>query len=233
MLLGDLLSDFRRRINDYGEVNYQEFIGDGTTKSFFLQFIPIDSSVGEVYLDGVLTTYYNIDGETGKLQFSDAPAENTVISVFYKTYQVSDRVLLDYLKDAVLDCNIMIGSSFEVSGQNPAYVVNPDPTNIERKLILLFAHYELEVNRMVAEAGEYYSWRTADIAVNKANITRDRLAALDKLRQEINSLINYINMNISFNPYILSGGFKPLEAGSFPDKVAIIESGRIWLSDLL
>ena len=69
-------------------VVYSEYVSDGTKTIYFLPYI-IEKDLFTVYIDDVVTTDYAYRKEYRKIIFNTAPAENSIIKIYYNNFDVS------------------------------------------------------------------------------------------------------------------------------------------------
>ena len=105
-LLADLITRVRTELGDPATIFSFTTTGDGVTKTFYLDTKPVELTNLYVTVNGTAQTYpaqYSLEGETGKLTFTTAPALNAVIVVQGTTARYFlDSDLTTFVNTAVL-----------------------------------------------------------------------------------------------------------------------------------
>lgn len=211
--LSTYLNRLRSIIFDTGNLEEEEFFGDGSSRDFFLLYINVDAGSETVYLDGVATTDYTLDEATGRLRFGTAPTDGTVIRIIYVSYMLDDTTLIEYLETAIELSNTMINTAFAITGTAPASYVSASPSAVQKHLWFLVFLRELKRDGIWQKIEEAVSWRTQDISVSKSSQVQSAQKAKEDLDKEIKNWVVRINKQ-NFAGKILSGGYEPLPAGS-------------------
>ncbi len=77
-------SDELNPTHEYKEAGEAVGTGDGSTTVFYLDHPPVVPNSEVIYLDGVITSAYSIDNNTGKIDFNTPPATGVSITADYK-----------------------------------------------------------------------------------------------------------------------------------------------------
>jgi len=148
---------FRATIDDLSK-RYEDTIdGDGSTKIFALTedkiVIDDDSRVDAVYINGVLTIAYTVNGDRGWITFTTEPVDGATIIVQYQSYEsFTDTELDNYLQLAVGRLNLGGYSTWTVT----AAEISADLTIKEKYLVCSVAGVIINPNVRV-------SWQTGEI----------------------------------------------------------------------
>ncbi len=216
--LSTYLNRLRSMTFDMGDLEEEEFLGDGSRRDFFLLFNNVDVGSETVYLDDDTTTDYTLDGTTGRLRLGTAPADGVVIRIIYVSYIVDETTLIEYFETAIELSNPMIGTSFLITGIAPASYVSAEPTALQKHLWFLIFLRELKRDGIWQKIEEAVSWRTQDISVSKTSQIQSAQVAKVNLDKEIKDFVFRINKQ-NITGKILSGGYEPLPAGSVGGEV--------------
>ena len=230
-VLSSYLPKLRRLIRDTGSIEHQEFAGDGTSRDFYLLYVPIESGTETVYLDDVETTLYVLDADTGHLRFGTAPGDGVVVKIIYTSVVLEDTTLVDFLGSGFTNVNGLIDTAFVLTGTSPSTTVSPDPTDDQFELIELLFLLKLKRSKILEGIAESYSYRTDGVSINKAEIARNALAAKADLEQDIKDKAWEINWNNPSHDVVLSGGCVPGEFGGDISN-ATRTLPNLWITDL-
>ena len=133
---GDNLED----VNLLQPKRKNEFVGDGTSKDYYLDATDIDDVVS-VIVDDVVTTSYTVDKVLGKVTFETAPSKPTGVKQGVSNVKIEfSKTITDYA-ERILNCSIAIAfdnrvffsgnpdfanAVFHCSLNNPAYISDLD-----------------------------------------------------------------------------------------------------------
>lgn len=203
---GDLVSTLRRKLKDTGEINTDDFPGDGTTEVFNTEYYPLKVLSEMVLVDNVRVSTpvdYTINYDGGLIAFTNPPAEGSTVRVTYVSYEYGDFSLEEYLSDAVAETNQLIASS--ISQTEPVVLGSV------KNLVVLLAQRSVYTDEMMEAATTAFSWREEEKTIDKRFIANQYKASLELLNDLIDREVKTINQ-LANSGAVLSGGQTPLGA---------------------
>jgi len=94
-----VLGDLRQRIDDLPKYRYDEKVADGTATKFQVSKYPIEPATGSITVGGSVfgTAGYTLNGTSGVVDFTTAPANGISIIAEYNCAQLNGTHLQDIL----------------------------------------------------------------------------------------------------------------------------------------
>lgn len=93
------LQDLRQRIDDRPKYRYDKQTGDGASTKFQVSKYPIEPNTGTVTVGGSVygSSAYTLNGTSGVIAFTSAPANGTQVLAEYTCTQIDGTTLQDIL----------------------------------------------------------------------------------------------------------------------------------------
>lgn len=207
--LSNYIPRLRRQLEDIGDSEHEEFLGDGSAEEFYLTAAPIKTGSVSVYLDDIATTLWSLNYDTGQLIFGTAPSSNVVIKVFYTSYKWSDTELVEYLEHAIEEAETLYdGETFTISDTAPYSYIDAAPTAAVLKLWYLIVQRDIALTNAATSAAKAISWRTDNMSVNRTAIPRLLREAAEDLETRIRKLAWDLTYN-NATDLVVAGGETP------------------------